>query len=172
MIRDQFIEGMSRAACTVTVVTTDGAAGRAGVTVSAMTSVSADSPSPSLLVCVHHKSAAADAILKNGAFCANVLRDDQSHVSDTFAGRLKTPSGDKFDCAEWRVLKSGAPVLSNALVAFDCHLRNHFQWGSHFIFIGELADIAVNEALPPLIYANRAYGTPVSFERLGARGSL
>ena len=34
-IRDQFLEGMSHAACTVNVVTTDGAAGRAGVTVSA-----------------------------------------------------------------------------------------------------------------------------------------
>ena len=38
-LRDRFIGGMSHAACTVNIVTTDGAAGRAGVTVSAMASV-------------------------------------------------------------------------------------------------------------------------------------
>ena len=43
-LRDRFIAGMARAATTVNVVTTDGPAGRAGVTVSAMSSVSADAP--------------------------------------------------------------------------------------------------------------------------------
>ncbi len=43
MIREKFLDGMSRAAATVSVVTTDGPAGRAG-TVSAMTSVSAGRP--------------------------------------------------------------------------------------------------------------------------------
>ena len=74
-------------------------AGRAGVTVSAMASVSAEGPT--LLVCVHHKSPAAAAILENGVFCVNVLRDDQSHVADTFAGRLPPGEGGKFACAEW-----------------------------------------------------------------------
>jgi len=37
----------------------DGAAGRHGVTVSAMVSVSADTPQPTLLVCIHHRSAVA-----------------------------------------------------------------------------------------------------------------
>ena len=41
-LRQRFLSGMSHAACTVNVVTTDGPAGRAGVTVSAMSSVSAD----------------------------------------------------------------------------------------------------------------------------------
>ena len=43
-LRQQFLHGMSHAACTVNVVTTDGMAGRHGVTVSAMVSVSADTP--------------------------------------------------------------------------------------------------------------------------------
>ena len=85
-IRTRFLEGMSHAACTVNIVTTDGAAGRAGVTVSAMASVSADSEWPTLLVCVHHLSPAAARIVENGVLCVNVLRDDQSYISDTFAG--------------------------------------------------------------------------------------
>src|SRR5271163_5317054 len=86
-LRQRFLLGMSHAACTVNVVTTDGAAGRHGATVSAMVSVSADTPQPTLLICIHHKSAVAAALLENGAFCVNVLRDDQTHISESFAGR-------------------------------------------------------------------------------------
>jgi flavin reductase (DIM6/NTAB) family NADH-FMN oxidoreductase RutF/DNA-binding transcriptional LysR family regulator len=162
LIRDKFLEGMSRAAATVSVVTTDGPAGRAGVTVSAMSAVSADSAAPSLLVCVHHLSLAARAIVDNGVFCVNVLRDSQSHVSDTFAGRLKTADGDKFACGTWRTLETGSPALSDALVALDCRLTSTVRHGSHFIFIGELAEAVVAESGPSLVYANRAYGSPVA----------
>ena len=41
-LRQDFLQGMSFVAATVNVVTTDGPAGRSGVTVSAMSSVSAD----------------------------------------------------------------------------------------------------------------------------------
>ncbi len=117
MLRDDFLDGMSRAACTVSVVTTDGAAGRAGVTVSAMASVSADGGAPSLLVCVNRQSAAAGMILENGVFCVNVLRDDQALVSDTFAGRVRTPSGDKFEGVGWRTLESGGLENSQAMLS-------------------------------------------------------
>jgi flavin reductase (DIM6/NTAB) family NADH-FMN oxidoreductase RutF/DNA-binding transcriptional LysR family regulator len=164
MFRQNFIEGMSRAACTVSIVTTDGQGGRAGVTVSAMTSVSADAASQALLVCVHHQSATAQAIVDNGVFCVNVLRDEHSRISDIFAGRIRTGSGDKFDCAEWRRLRTGAPVLANPLVAFDCRLKKQFRYGTHWVFIGELDDIVVNYPGAPLVYANRAYGVPVPME--------
>ena len=80
-LRQLFLDGMSRAAATVSVVATDGPAGRAGVTVSAMASVSADGESPTLLVCVHHLSPAAATIIGNGAFCVNVLRREQRALS-------------------------------------------------------------------------------------------
>ena len=53
-LRQSFLEGMSHVASTVNIITTDGPEGRAGVTVSAMSSVSPDTPKPSLLVCVHY----------------------------------------------------------------------------------------------------------------------
>jgi flavin reductase (DIM6/NTAB) family NADH-FMN oxidoreductase RutF len=170
-MRQAFLEGMSRAAATVSVITTDGPAGRAGLTVSAMSAVSADTPTPALLVCVHHRSPAAEAIRENGVFCVNVLRDDQATISDTFAGRIKTPSGDKFDCGGWRVLKTGAPALDQPLVAFDCHLKKHFQYGTHWIFIGELAAIALPDEGSALVYANRTYSRPVALQRTARRAA-
>jgi flavin reductase (DIM6/NTAB) family NADH-FMN oxidoreductase RutF/DNA-binding transcriptional LysR family regulator len=161
-IKGQFLQGMSCAANTVNVVTTDGAAGRAGVTVSAMASVSADGDAPTMLVCVHHLSAAAQTILDNGCFCTNILRDDQSFISDTFAGRLKTEDGDKFSCVDWVAMKTGAPRVRDPLTAFDCTVKSSERVGTHFVFIGEVQDIFVATGGSPLIFANRMYGSPVT----------
>lgn len=162
-LRDRFLGGMSLAACTVSIVTTDGPAGRAGVTVSAMSSVSADTPRPTLLVCVHHKSRAAGAILENGVFCVNVLRDDQTHISDAFAGRVPGIA-DKFGCTQWRAFGTGSPRVKDPLVAFDCRVASGERVGTHHVFIGEVEDIFAERRGSPLIYANRAYGTPARVE--------
>ncbi|MEF2074166.1 LysR substrate-binding domain-containing protein [Consotaella aegiceratis] len=157
--RQRFLDGMSVAACTVSVVTTNGPAGRFGVTVSAMSSVSADGVRPTLLVCVHHKSPAAEAIIENGVFCLNFLRDGQSMISDSFAGRAVPPGGDKFAVASWSEGATGAPRLTGGLVAFDCRLQSQQQIGTHHVFIGEVEEIMSAADGSPLIYANRAYGT-------------
>lgn len=162
-LRQRFLNGMSHAACTVNVVTTDGAAGRHGVTVSAMVSVSADTPQPTLLVCIHHKSAVADAVLKNGVFCVSVLRDDQAYISENFAGRGLVRGASKFDCTQWSTQVTGAPRVMDALVAFDCKVTASERVGSHFVVFGSVQDIFVAGVGAPLIYANRAYGVPRRF---------
>jgi flavin reductase len=155
-IREKFLEGMSRAATTVTIVTTDGAAGRAGVTVSAMTSVSAEpDAAPTLLVCIHHLSPAAGAIRRNTVFCVNVLPVSRSDIADRFAGRVR--GADKFDGAVWTTLQTGSPAASEALVSFDCELASALRQGSHWIFIGKVVDVAVGDKQSPLVYANRSY---------------
>src|SRR5271155_3362232 len=139
-LRQRFLLGMSHAACTVNVVTTDGVAGRHGVTISAMVSVSADTPQPTLLVCIHHKSAVAAAVLENGVFCVNVLRDDQAHISDHFAGRSGARGEAKFDCAEWATQVTGSPRVVDSLVAFDCKVIASDQVGSHLVVFGSVQD--------------------------------
>lgn len=163
-LRQRFLDGMSHAACTVSIVATDGPAGRFGVTVSAMSSVSADTPQPTLLVCIHHLSRAAQAIADNGVFCVTVLRDDQSRISDSFAGRLPPADGDKFACADWTTGATGAPLVADPLVAFDCRVLSIQQIGTHRIILGSVEAIARGSGGSPLIYANRAYG---SIARLG-----
>jgi len=155
-LRDLFLKGMSRAAATVSVVTTDGPAGRLGVTVSAMTSVSADGAAPTMLVCVHHQSAAAAAILENGCFCINVLRAGQSAISDIFANRLPAPGGDRFETGGAVPMATGAPRLVDPLVAFDCSLISGEHVGTHHLFIGAVEDVHIAEG-QPLLYGNRSY---------------
>ena len=165
-LRARFLAGMSHAAATVNVVTTDGPAGRAGVTVSAMSSVSADTPKPTLLVCVHRDSPAAAAILENGVFCVNVLSEAQSGISDAFAGRMRDRIADKFECAEWQVMPSGAPRVVDPLVAFDCRVVSFDLVGTHHVFFGEAGDIFIAGEGSPLLYAKRDYAGAA---RLGER---
>jgi flavin reductase (DIM6/NTAB) family NADH-FMN oxidoreductase RutF/DNA-binding transcriptional LysR family regulator len=162
-LRQRFLQGMSHAACTVNVVTTDGVAGRHGVTVSAMVSVSADTPHPILLVCIHHLSAVAGALLQNGVFCVNVLRDDQSHISEHFAGRSAVRGAAKFDCAQWTTQVTGAPRVVDSYVAFDCRVTASERVGSHVVVFGSVQDIFVTGSGAPLIDADRAYGVPRRF---------
>lgn len=158
-LRERFLDGMSRAACTVNVVTTDGPAGRRGVTVSAMTSVSVDSPNPTLLVCLHHLAPATSAILQNGVFCVNVLRADQAFISDSFAGRIPQFRENKFACATWKTQLTGAPRLADPLVAFDCALLTSERVGTHYVIIGEVQDVYLAGGGSALVYTNRAYAT-------------
>ncbi|MBX9456797.1 MAG: flavin reductase family protein [Rhizobium sp.] len=157
-LRMQFLEGMSRAATFVAVVTTDGEAGRFGVTISSLTSVSADGEHPSLLACLHHLSPAADAILKNRTFCANLLHEDQHDVSDLFAGRMTSGEhAGRFDRTAWTPGALGQPVLAGATASFQCQVATSVLWETHNIIIGRVTDVGLSESPSALLYGQRAY---------------
>ncbi len=162
--REKFLEGMRYTASAVNIVTTDGSAGKAGVTVSAMTPVSADGEKPTLLVCVHHLSPACKAILANKVFGVNILSQKQSFIADTFAGRIKAKDNDKFSCTEWINGKTGVPLVLNSLVSFECQLLENTRVGSHHIFIGGVQNTRFQKDELPLIYSNRAYGSPAKID--------
>lgn len=156
-LRAAFVEGMSRAATFVAVATTDGAGGRAGVTVSSLTSVSADGEQPSLLLCIHHQSPAAAAILKNRAFCANLLSEDQQELANLFAGRSTTDRTERFDRVGWKPGVIGQPLFSGATAAFECRLATALLWETHHIIVGRVASVRLSDRGSALLYGQRAY---------------
>jgi len=151
---DAFIAAMRGAAAGVNIVTTDGTAGRWGVTVSAFSSVSAEPPS--VLVCVNRQSPVCAAILENGNFCVNVLSTGQRGLADTFAGF--PAEGDAYDfCrAAWTRATSGAPRLAGCVASFDCGVNSAMDVGTHTIFIGVVRSAESGDA-DPLLYTNRTY---------------
>ncbi len=157
-LRSRFLEGMSRAATFVAVATTDGEAGRFGVTISSLTSVSADGSQPSLLACIHHLSPAAPAILRNRAFCANILQEDQQQLADLFAGRAG--AGDhlaRFERADWMTGALGQPLLTGASARFECRVATSVLWETHHIIVGNVMDVHLSENPATLLYGQRAY---------------
>ncbi|MCY4291179.1 MAG: flavin reductase family protein, partial [Roseovarius sp.] len=117
-VRDAFISAMRRVAATVTVVTTDGPAGRMGATVSAFTSLSADPPS--VLVCLKANSRIARSVTDNGSFCVNILPEDGEDMAKQFAGMFDSDTLDRFKGIEPIQTELG-PILPNA-TAFTCTL--------------------------------------------------
>lgn len=152
--REAFINAMRKAAATVCVVTTAGPAGRFGVTVSAMTSVTADPPA--VLVCINKGNFVIPSVLGNRTFSVNFLRHDQRNIAEIFAGRGVEPGTDRFSFAEWETLQTGSPILVDAAASFDCELAQQVEFGSHTLFIGTVVDAQASDN-PPLIYHNRDY---------------
>jgi flavin reductase (DIM6/NTAB) family NADH-FMN oxidoreductase RutF len=150
-----FREGMSRVAAAVHVVTTDGPAGRAGFTATAVTPVT-DAPA-SLLLCVNTASRSAQALLENGLFCVNALSAADEVVADTFAGRVDLKGQDRFTIGRWESLQTGSPVLASSLASFDCRLSEARIIATHHVIIGEIVAVRLGEKRPALVYQNRLY---------------
>lgn len=150
-----FREGMSRVAAAVHVVTTDGMAGIAGFTATAVTHVT-DDPA-SLLVCVNTAARSAQALLANGVFCVNTLTADDQDLANIFAGRTELQGPDRFSKGEWDKLVTGAPVLTTSLVSFDCRLSDARVVATHHVIIGEIVNIRLGERKPALVYQGRLY---------------
>ena len=157
----QFTAAMGLAATGVSVVTTDGPAGRFGLTVSAVSSVSADPPL--VLVCINRKSPAVAAVEANGVFAVNLLSARHRAYAETFAGRPR--EGRPFDFAnhDWRDGELSLPLVTDATAIFECELHDRIDAGTHRIFIGRVVAAHRGEA-DPLVYCNRAFRRIVHHE--------
>jgi len=157
--RSAFVGAMAAAVTGVNVVTTDGPGGRLGLTVSSMTSISAEPPQ--LLVAINRSSPLVGAIRRNGSFGVSVLGAHQSAVADTFAGRPRAGAPYGFGCARWD--DRGSPLLESAAARFDCTVAATVEAGTHTLVIG-LVRHADRGAARPLAYTRRAYAQPVALE--------
>lgn len=138
----------------VSVITTDGPAGRFGFTASAVCSVT-DSP-PTLLVCMNRSSHANVHFKTNGVLSVNVLTAEHQDISGIFANR-EMDAEQRFASAQWHTMESGAPMLNEALVSFDCRIAQAHEVGSHTIFYCEILDLCMGASQEGLVYFNRAY---------------
>ena len=76
---------MRHLAAGVTLVTTAGGGSRAGLTATAVCSVSAEPPQ--LLACVNREAEAHRLLLATGHLAVNLLSAGQHELADRFAGR-------------------------------------------------------------------------------------
>lgn len=151
---DAFRFAMRQAATAVGILATDGKAGRAGVTVSALCSMSADPPS--VLCCIHRDSRALPALVGNGVFSANFLAADQSGIADVFAGLVPEHRENRFAIGDWHEVSTGAPVLGGTSCSFDCEVDAIHEYGTHRIVIGRVKALEVSGG-EPLVYSNQGY---------------
>src|SRR5579883_1423771 len=136
-----FRDAMCRLGAAVHVVTTAGPGGKTGFTATAVCSVS-DAP---------------PILRENKVFCVNTLGADCEAIADVFAGRTGVFNAQRFATGSWFALKTGAPVLAESVVAFDCRVVEIRAVASHNVIFGAVVDIRLGPAGPALVYHDRAY---------------
>ncbi|GGJ09933.1 flavin reductase [Alicyclobacillus cellulosilyticus] len=148
---EAFRQALSRFASGVTVVTTASGGQKAGLTVSAFSSLSLEPPY--ILVCIDKSSSSCAVLRSAGAFAVNILASDQAHLSQHFASRLE----DKFAQVDYHPGLAGIPVLHGTLASLECRLVQELDGGDHFIYIGQVERTFVDESKSPLLYYRGQY---------------
>ena len=150
---EDYRDAMARFGAAVSIITTDGPAGRAGFTASAVCSVTDDPPT--LLVCMNRASSAYASVAGNKVVCVNVLSAQHEPLSRLFGG--KVPVTERFAAAAWSTLETGAPVLADCAVAFDCEISDVTTVGTHDVLFCRVVALQGSDLTDNLIYLDRAY---------------
>jgi len=148
---EQFRSGMRMFAAGCTIIATADGVERAGLTATAVCSVSADPPL--LLVCVN-KNVHAHALIEHSrVLSVNILGRTSEGVAKVFAGMDSSIRGaDRFSVGKWTTGKSGAPILSEANAVMDCVVVNAHTEGTHSIFVCIVVDVVADDVGNPLVY--------------------
>lgn len=138
----------------VLVVTTKYEGGLWGLTMSSFTSASL-SP-PLVLICIDKKTPSYEPILKRGWFAVNLLNENQSGISDLFAGRFKEKQ--KFQNIKFHLTQENdLPIIEDSLGYLECKIWRIYEAGDHDILVAEVMDGEARSGLP-IVYYDQSYG--------------
>jgi flavin reductase (DIM6/NTAB) family NADH-FMN oxidoreductase RutF len=153
-IERQFRAVMRRLAGGVCIVTAGRDDDITGMTVTALTSLSADPPR--LLVSINRQASSFALIERNRLFGVNILGSDQQELAERFSnGRLK--GKQRFEGAAWFAGSSGVPLLAKSVAAVECQVEEIIERHSHAIIVGRLLSMDLPHRLSGLVYWNGQY---------------
>jgi flavin reductase len=148
-------DAMARFGAAVSIITSDGPGGRCAFTASAVCSVTDDPPT--LLVCMNRDSDSHPGFTANGVLCVNTITPAQQNLSPMFAGFTEHDMEARFAAAGWTTLVSGAPVINDCVVSFDCRIAQTTDVGTHSVFFCEVLAVQFGPVHEGLIYFGRDY---------------
>lgn len=149
-----FRAAMARLAAAVNVITTTADGQNYGFTASAVCSVT-DTP-PTLLVCINRTARSHPMITKTRILCVNTLASAQEPIGLVFAGPNATME-ERFATGEWGQLTTGAPVLENAAVSFDCKVNSIEQVGTHDVLFCDVIGLRCSDNAQSLVYFDKRF---------------
>jgi len=146
--------GMRRLAGAVCILTLNRDGEWAGLTATAVSSISAEPPR--LMVCINRNVYAHEFVELGGPLCVNVLESGQLDDAKRFAGMIDGVKGqDRFSTGPWEQSGVDAPELSTSMVRFQCRIGEVILASTHSIVICDVVAVTAAEAeASPLIYFN------------------
>lgn len=148
----RFREVLGHFATGVTIVTAMEDGEPVGFTCQSFTSLSLEPPMVALAPA--KSSTSWPRIAKAGAFCVNILADDQEALCRGFA----VSGGDKFDRVAWHPGVLGTPVIEGCLAWVECELEAIHDAGDHELVTGRVVEMTVVGGKPLLFYRG-GFGT-------------
>ena len=139
----------------VSVITVGRGKDIAGMTVTSVSSFSADPPT--LVVSINRDASSWPLLKRHGFFGVNLLTADQLDVAERFAGKDGLKGLDRFAGARWTTRVSGVPLLVGALSAIDCEAEDIIERHSHALVIGRVLDIQTSARTAALAYWQGRY---------------
>jgi len=85
-------------------------------------------------------------------FGVSILDQGQEPASRHFAGQAVAGFAPAF------TELGGVPVLAAAAVTLAARIKHRYDCGDHTLFVGEVHELTVNQAAPPLVYYEGRYG--------------
>jgi flavin reductase (DIM6/NTAB) family NADH-FMN oxidoreductase RutF len=130
---------------------------RAGCTAISLTSLSL--APPTLIVCLARSSSTLARLREVGAFSINLLAARHQALAHRFSGHGGVQGARRFDTAQWLTLSTGAPVLAEAIAAFDCLVEEVIERHSHAIILGAVVSLKEGADEPVLARRRGEYAT-------------
>jgi flavin reductase (DIM6/NTAB) family NADH-FMN oxidoreductase RutF len=124
--------------------------GRVGCTVTALASLSLTPPT--LIVSLSRTSSTLAGLRVVGAFSVNLLAARHEALAVHFSGRGGAHGARRFEGAAWVSLATGAPVLADAVAAFDCLVEDVIERHSHAIVLGAVVSVKEGADEPALAH--------------------
>lgn len=153
-IERQFRSVMRRLAGGVSIITAGKNDDITGMTVTSLTSLSADPPR--LLVSINRQASAFALIERYRLFGVNILGSDQQELAARFSNaRLK--GKERFEGTQWSPGPAGMPLLGQSLATVECQVEEIIERHSHGLIVGRLLSFDLSHRLSGLVYWNGQY---------------
>ena len=138
-----------------TVVTARSDEGPAGFLGLSATHVCADPPL--MLVSIDKRTSALRTILAARHFALNFLPREAAEIADMFGGKGPQKGIERFATGRWGTLRTGAPILLDAVGAIDCGLVETIERHGVVMAIGQVVAFNDGAGAAPLIHFRGGY---------------
>ena len=147
------LTALRRYAKSVMVISSRHEGTRYAMAATAVCEVSLDPPA--MLVCVNRNTSMHAPLSAGADFAVNMLHGGQEHIARNAGGAAR--GEERFNEGDWRESKLAIPYLADAQASFICRNIRSLDFGTHTIFIGEVASAHAADAIDPLIYVDGRY---------------
>ena len=150
----EYRDALGQFATGVTIVTTNGGVGPVGITANSFSSVSLD---PALVLWSMSKKSERYASFCNALnFAIHVLHQEQHELAMAFA-----KSAHAFGHCNWATGEADVPLITDALVCFECRKQSVHDAGDHVIIVGAVDKVSLSKG-DPLVFAGGSFGSFLS----------